>query len=44
MDIEAVAKTIIDAGYRVDMIVKNCNLIENKTVDQLAPIHEAQLL
>ena len=34
----------IDAGYRVDMIVENCIMIENKTVDQLAPIHEAQLL
>jgi len=34
----------IDVGYRVDMIVENCIVIENKTVDQLAPIHEAQLL
>ena len=34
----------IDAGYQVDMIVENCILVENKTVDQLAPIHEAQLL
>ena len=34
----------IDVGYRADMIVENCILIENKTVDQLAPIHEAQLL
>ena len=34
----------IDAGYRADMVVEDCVLIENKTVDQLAPIHEAQLL
>lgn len=34
----------IDAGYRADMIVAHCILIENKTVDRLAPIHEAQLL
>jgi len=34
----------IDVGYRVDMIVENCIVIENKTVEQLAPIHEAQLL
>jgi GxxExxY protein len=34
----------IDAGYRVDMIVEKCILIENKTVNHLAPIHEAQLL
>jgi GxxExxY protein len=26
------------------MIVENCIVIENKTVDQFAPIHEAQLL
>jgi GxxExxY protein len=34
----------IDVGYRVDMIVENSIVIENKTVEQLAPIHEAQLL
>jgi GxxExxY protein len=34
----------IDAGYRIDMLVENCIVIENKTVDQLLPIHEAQLL
>jgi GxxExxY protein len=34
----------IEAGYRVDMLVQNCILIENKSVQGLAPIHEAQLL
>ena len=34
----------IEVGYRGDMIVENCIIIENKTVDQLAPIHQAQLL
>ncbi len=34
----------IDAGYRADMLVEDCVIIENKTVDQLLPIHEAQLL
>lgn len=34
----------IDAGYRIDMLVEDCIIIENKTVDQLLPIHEAQLL
>ena len=34
----------VDVGYRVDMIVESCVVIENKTVDQLEPIHEAQLL
>jgi GxxExxY protein len=34
----------IDAGYRADMIVEKCILIENKTVDRLASIHAAQIL
>ena len=34
----------IDAGYRVDMRVEECILVENKAVDQLLPIHVAQLL
>ncbi|MBW2596765.1 MAG: GxxExxY protein [Deltaproteobacteria bacterium] len=34
----------IDAGYRIDMLVEDSVIIENKTVDQIAPIHEAQLL
>jgi GxxExxY protein len=35
---------IIETGYRIDMLVENCIIIENKVVDQLQPIHEAQLL
>ena len=34
----------INAGFRADMIVEDSIIIENKTVDQIAPIHEAQLL
>ena len=34
----------IDAGYRIDMLVGDAVLIENKTVEKLLPIHEAQLL
>lgn len=34
----------IDAGFRADMIIEDLVIIENKTVDQIAPIHEAQLL
>jgi len=34
----------IDAGYRIDMLVEDCIIIENKTVDRLLPIHMAQLL
>lgn len=34
----------IDAGYRIDMLVEGCLIIENKAVEKLLPIHEAQLL
>jgi GxxExxY protein len=34
----------IDDGFRADMIVGNAVIIENKTVDKISPIHEAQLL
>jgi len=34
----------IDAGYRIDMIVEGSVIVENKTVEKLMPIHEAQLL
>ena len=37
-------KIRIDMGFRADMIVNNSVIIENKTVDKIAPIHEAQLL
>ena len=34
----------IETGYRIDMIVEDSIIIENKTVEKLLPIHEAQLL
>jgi len=34
----------IDAGFRADMIVENLIIIENKTVEQISAVHEAQLL
>ena len=34
----------IDAGYRIDMLVDNVIIVEDKTVDALLPIHEAQIL
>lgn len=34
----------IEAGYRIDMLVNDMVVIENKTVDRLLPIHTAQLL
>lgn len=34
----------IDAGYRIDMLIEDVIIIENKAVQELLPIHEAQLL
>lgn len=34
----------IDAGYRIDMLVAECIVIENKCAGSILPIHEAQLL
>ena len=34
----------IDVGYRIDMIVENCVIIENKVVERFTPVHEAQML
>ena len=34
----------IEVGYRLDLIVENLIIIELKAVEQLAPIHQAQLL
>jgi GxxExxY protein len=34
----------IDAGYRIDMLVEDRVIIENKTVEKLLPVHQAQLL
>jgi GxxExxY protein len=35
---------VIETGYRIDMLVNDFIIIENKTVDTILPIHEAQLL
>ena len=34
----------IDAGYRIDMIVDDLIIVENKTVETILPIHTAQLI
>ena len=34
----------LDAGYRLDLLVEDAIIVEIKAVDQLAPIHQAQLL
>jgi GxxExxY protein len=33
----------VDAAYRLDMLVEDSVIIENKTVDAILPIHRAQL-
>jgi len=34
----------IEVGYRMDMVIEQCINIENKAVEALLPIHQAQLL
>lgn len=34
----------LDAGYRLDLVVANCVIVELKAVEKLLPIHTAQLL
>jgi len=34
----------LDCGYRLDFLIENEIILELKSVDQLRPIHEAQLL
>ncbi|MBX7153988.1 MAG: GxxExxY protein [Bacteriodetes bacterium] len=35
---------MLEAGYRVDLLVENSVIIEVKSVDKLAPVHFAQVL
>jgi GxxExxY protein len=34
----------VDCGYRIDLLVEGKVILELKSVDELQPIHEAQLL
>lgn len=34
----------LDCGYRIDLVVRERAIVELKSVERLAPIHEAQLL
>jgi len=34
----------LDCGYRLDLVVEDSVVVETKAVEQLAPIHDAQLL
>jgi GxxExxY protein len=43
--IPVVYKSIrLEQGYRIDLLVNDCLIIEIKTVDKIIPVHEAQLL
>jgi GxxExxY protein len=35
---------LVEAGYRLDLLVNDAVVIELKAVEQLAPIHQAQLM
>lgn len=35
---------LLDCGYRMDMVAEEKIIVEIKSVEKLAPIHEAQLL
>ncbi len=34
----------IDCGYRLDILVEECLLIEIKSVEKIIPVHKAQIL
>ncbi|MGH7178297.1 MAG: GxxExxY protein [Tepidisphaeraceae bacterium] len=34
----------LDAGYRLDLVVNGCVIVELKAVEKLLPVHDAQLL
>ena len=34
----------LDCGYRMDIVVENALVVEIKTVEQVVPLHEAQIL
>ncbi len=34
----------LDTGYRIDLLVERSVIVEVKTVEKFAPVHEAQLL
>jgi GxxExxY protein len=34
----------LDNGYRIDLLVENSIIVELKSVDEIAPVHKAQLM
>ena len=37
-------EVVIEVGYRIDLLVAECVIVELKSVDEIAPIHKSQLL
>ena len=37
-------QNVIDAGYRIDLLVDDQLIVELKAIEKILPIHEAQLL
>ncbi|HSI74372.1 MAG TPA: GxxExxY protein [Lunatimonas sp.] len=35
---------LLDAGYKIDLLVEKMIILELKAVDEIAPIHKAQLM
>jgi GxxExxY protein len=45
VDLPVIYKGVqLDCGYRMDLVIEEKVVLEIKSVDKLAPIHEAQLL
>ena len=34
----------LDAGYRIDMRIDGVIIIENKSIEEVLPVHQAQLI
>ncbi|SHK00212.1 GxxExxY protein [Tangfeifania diversioriginum] len=34
----------LEAGYRIDLLVENTVIVELKAVEEIAPVHQAQLM
>ena len=35
---------LLEVGYRMDLVVEDCVIVELKAVEQLTPLHDAQML
>jgi GxxExxY protein len=34
----------LDAGYRIDLLIEDAVIVELKAVEEIAPVHQAQLM